>query len=122
MFHASKLIPYHEDGIAGRNPERPDPIEVEGHDEYKVERILDSRLYYGYVQYYVKWAGYNISEATWEPVRNVKHAKKLLDEFHALHPEAPQPIALNNPWPISREFNHEIWFEVPHGSSALKRG
>ena len=57
-----------------------------------------------------------------EPVRNVKHAKKLLDEFHALHPEAPQPIALNNPRPISREFNREIWFEVPRGSSALKRG
>ena len=122
VFHASKLIPYHEDEIAGRNPERPDPIEVEGHDEYEVARILDSRLYYGYVQYYVKWAGYDISEATWEPVRNVKHAKKLLDEFHALHPEAPQPIALNNPRPISREFNREIWFEVPRGSSALKRG
>ena len=86
------------------------------------ERILDSRLYYSYMQYYVKWAGYDISEATWEPVRNVKHAKKLLDEFHALHPEAPQPIALNNPRPISREFNREIWFEVPRGSSALKRG
>ena len=49
MFHASKLIPYHEDEIASRNPECPDPIKVEEYNKYKVEQLLDSQLYYGYV-------------------------------------------------------------------------
>ena len=48
----------------------------------------------------VKWAGYDVSEATWELVRNVKHCKKLLDEFHATHPDAVQPISLTNLRPV----------------------
>ena len=105
VFHASKLIPYHEDEIGDRNPAKPDPIEVEGHDEFEVEKILDSKISYGYVRYLVKWLGYNVSEATWEPVRNIKHCKDLLDEFHVAHPDTPQPVSLTNPRPVQKQFN-----------------
>ena len=122
VFHASKLIPYHKDEIGDRNPAKPDAIEVEGHDEFEVEKVLDSKTYYGYVRYLVKWAGYDVSEATWEPVRNVKHCKKLLDEFHATHPDAVQPISLTNPRPVQKEFNRHVWLERFAGAQVLKRG
>ena len=109
VFHASKLIPYHDDEIGDRKPSHPPPMEVEGHDEYEVEKILDSRVYRGWVQYLVKWAGYDVSDATWEPVRNVRHAQELLNEFHIAHPEAPQPIALDNPRPVAKLFQREVW-------------
>ena len=111
VFHSSKLIPYHTDEIGDRNPSKPDPIEVEGHDEYEVEHVLDSRINRGYIQYLVKWKGYDVSDATWEPVRHIKHMKDLLNAFHAAHPNAPQPILLNNPRPVSKEFNRQIWYD-----------
>lgn len=111
VFHASKLVPYQEDEIGDRNPNQPPPIEVEGHDEYEVEKVLDSRVFRGWVQYLVKWVGYDVSESTWEPVRNVRHAKELLDEYHIAHPEAPQPISLDNPRPVAKLFQREVWFQ-----------
>ena len=88
----------------------------------QVEKILDLKTYYGYVQYLVKWVGYDVSEATWEPVRNVKHCKDLLDEFHVAHPEAAQPISLTNPRPVQRQFNRHVWLERFAGAQVLKRG
>jgi hypothetical protein len=42
VFHASKLLPYHTDTIGDRNPLKPTPLKVKGHDEYLVEEVLDS--------------------------------------------------------------------------------
>ena len=111
VFHASKFIPYHDDKIANRAPTKPGPVEVEGQDEFEVEKILDSKIIRGRVQYLVKWIGYDDSDNSWLPVRNVKNSKKLLDEFHIKHPDAPQPISLTNDRPIQALFNREIWFE-----------
>ena len=100
VFHASKLIPYHVDDIAGRNPPKPQAIEVDGIPEFEVEEILDSRVRYRRVQYLIKWVGYSDAENTWEPARNVAHAQKLLKKFHQLHPNAPKPISATDARPI----------------------
>ena len=109
VFHASKFIPYHEDEIGDRNPPQPPPIEVEGYEEFEVEKILDSRVYRGWVQYLVKWDGYDESHASWEPVRNVRdNAREAIKEFHDLHPDAPEPESLQNPRPMNKIFNCNI--------------
>ena len=109
VFHASKFIPYHEDEIGDRNPPQPPPIEVEGYEEFEVEKILDSRVYRGWVQYLVKWDGYDESHASWEPVRNVRdNAREAIKEFHDLHPDAPEPESLQNPRPMNKIFNRNI--------------
>lgn len=87
-----------------------------------MEKVLDSKKYYGYVQYLVKWARYNVSEATWEPVQNVKHCKKLLNKFHATHSNAVQPVLLTNLCPVQKEFNHHVWLKHFTGGQILKRG
>ena len=66
MFHATLLRPYIENEIYGNNYPRPLPELLEGEEVYEVETILKhQRRGRGY-QYYVKWKGYPITEATWE--------------------------------------------------------
>jgi hypothetical protein len=44
VFHASKFIPFHEDKIGDRQPPKPAPIEVEGHNKWEVKKILNSKV------------------------------------------------------------------------------
>jgi hypothetical protein len=66
VFHVSLLK---EDPPASelRKPEPPppDPVLIDGNEEFEVETILDDHLYYHARQYLVKWKGY--PDPTWEP-------------------------------------------------------
>lgn len=93
VFHVSLLTAYRPSPIVGRDPVEPPPIEVEGEEEYKVEKILDSRLFRRKLQYLVKWKGYDNSHMSWEPVENVEHATRLVKAFHHQHPSAPRQVA-----------------------------
>lgn len=73
-------------------PPPPSPELIEGHQEYIVENIVDSRIHRGGLQYLVHWKGYPVAERTWEPVRNVANSKQLVDKFHQEHPGAPRPL------------------------------
>ena len=66
VFHATLLHPYKE-SVHGGNFAKPPPELVEGEEVYEVETILNHRKQgWGY-QYFVKWPGYPISNASWEP-------------------------------------------------------
>jgi Chromo (CHRromatin Organisation MOdifier) domain len=66
VFHATLLWPYIKNKVYGKNYPKPLPELLEGEEVYKVETILRHwRRGRGY-QYYVKWKGYQITEATWE--------------------------------------------------------
>jgi RNase H-like domain found in reverse transcriptase/Integrase zinc binding domain/Chromo (CHRromatin Organisation MOdifier) domain len=66
VFHATLLRPYIENEVYGNNYPKQLPELLEGEEVYKVETILKHwRRGRGY-QYYVKWKGYPITEATWE--------------------------------------------------------
>jgi hypothetical protein len=70
VFHSSKLKRYRpndDDKFPQRKQGRPEPIDVDGEDEYLVEKILDSKKVRGIVHYLVKWEGYPEEESTWEP-------------------------------------------------------
>jgi len=67
VFHATLLKPHKENEIYGPNFPEP-PSELENNEEvYKVDSILNHRKRGQGYQYYVKWKGYPISEASWEP-------------------------------------------------------
>ncbi|GAA5918689.1 hypothetical protein JCM1841_006241 [Sporobolomyces salmonicolor] len=53
-------------------PPRPEPIDVEGREEYEVERIVDEKGKGVRHRFLVKWAGYPESENSWEPLKNIE--------------------------------------------------
>src|SRR5467141_2673510 len=71
----------------------PPPVVRDGVEEYKVECILDSRIFRGKLEYLIRSKGYGIEEDEWRPSDDVKCAKKLVSEFHWQNPEAPQHIS-----------------------------
>ncbi|KAI1294797.1 Chromobox -like protein 7 [Halotydeus destructor] len=43
----------------------------EDSDVFVVEKIIGKRVLEGRVEYRIKWAGYPVEEATWEPIANI---------------------------------------------------
>ena len=85
MLFRSDSIAKHQE----RHPPPPPPIVRDGIEEYEVEKILDSRIFRGKVEYLVRWKGYGVEEDEWCPVRDVQGSKQLVAEFHRTHPQAP---------------------------------
>ena len=48
---------------------------------YLVEKIIDKRKHKGKVQYKVKWEGYAVEQATWEPLEHLGNVKDMVREF-----------------------------------------
>ncbi|QRW25843.1 Retrotransposable element Tf2 protein [Rhizoctonia solani] len=92
VFHINLLTKFRPDPH-GRDPLQPAPIITEeGEEEYKVEKILDSK-WKGQgktkkLWYLVKWKGYDEGSNSWEPIDNVGNAQEALEEFHKEHPDA----------------------------------
>ena len=92
VFNVVKLSPAPEDPIPGRQAPPPPPPEiVDGQEEYVVERVLDSRMFWNKLQYLIKWEGYGYQDKSWKPADNV-YALYLVAEFHQTHPRVPQKI------------------------------
>jgi Chromo (CHRromatin Organisation MOdifier) domain len=66
VFHATLLRPYIENEVYGNNYSRPLPKLLEGEEVYEVKTILKHQKRGRGCQYYAKWKGYPIIEATWE--------------------------------------------------------
>src|ERR1700733_4160135 len=87
VFHVHLLKPYVDSHMVV--PERvvihsrPAPeIQEEGEEpEWTVESILNQRQRGRQLQYLVKWQGYPIEEATWEPEAHLTNATELIQEF-----------------------------------------
>lgn len=84
VFHVSLLKPYQASGTfpARDDHTRPAPVTELSESHYLVEKILDHRAKgQGRNQrreYLVKWQGYPLYEATWEPEANVKKLDAFL--------------------------------------------
>lgn len=92
-FHPSLLRPV-KDHLAhpGQIQPPPPPIEVDGVEEYTVERILQLRFNRRRkcYEYLVQWLGYE--DPTWEPINSVGRTTAV-DKFHENHP-IPQDLHL----------------------------
>jgi hypothetical protein len=91
VFHVNRLAPYQDNGLDKSPP--PDPVTVEGEEEYEVDKIMDSRIFRRQLQYRVKWKGYKEGSDSWEPAVNLAHAKCKIADFHKKYPFAPKKLA-----------------------------
>jgi len=59
----------------------PQPVVIEGEEEWKVENIMNKRKVQGKDKYLVQWKGCTVEEDTWESKENLKNAIELVKEF-----------------------------------------
>ena len=86
VHHVSLLDPVSRDPLQGQEITPPPPLEVDGDQEFQVERVEDSRMYRNQLQYLIRWTGYD--QVTWEPAIDVD-GLQALDAFHKKYPQKP---------------------------------
>ena len=88
VFHVSLLEPYKPRD--GEEPPKPQPVVVDGADEWYVEALLNRREWRGKTQYLVKWEGWPAYENSWQSIEDLSNAREAIEEYDAKHP-LPKP-------------------------------
>jgi hypothetical protein len=57
--------------LGGLVNETVEPIIVHGEERFEVEEVLAERMHHRKRQVLVKWAGFGLLSATWEPIQNI---------------------------------------------------
>ena len=94
VINVLQLRPY-KSPVAGQQSTPPEPVDVEGTAEFEVDKVIDSRLKRGKLEYLVKWSGYTDDYNTWEPVDNLSNSLEALDEFHKSNLSALRKLRAN---------------------------
>ena len=81
VFHATLLRLYRQTETYGENFPEPPAELVEGEEVYEVETILNHRRRGRGYQYFVKWKGYPISDASWEPEHAFSNDGDTLEKY-----------------------------------------
>ncbi|KAM8977246.1 transcription factor SOX-13 [Pelodytes ibericus] len=82
-----------DQGPAGPQERKQDsspPVSVVGSDEYEVDKIVNSWLRRGCLEYLILWKGFGPEERTWKPISNI-HAHARIRALHCAHPDRPSP-------------------------------
>ena len=80
VVNVSRIVRYKEQ-VKGQKKEEGKPIEVEGVEEWEVEKILNKRKIRGVVKYLIQWKGFTAEGDTWERRENLKNTEELIKEF-----------------------------------------
>jgi hypothetical protein len=87
VFHISLLEPYIDSSIPDHSQDLPPPGVVKGELKYKVETILNARLWRNQKQYLIKWLNYLAANNSWERATNLANAGDAIRDFHDHHPD-----------------------------------
>ena len=80
VVNVSRIVQYKEQ-IKGQKKEEGKPVEVEGVEEWEVEKILNKKKIRGVEKYLIRWKGFMAEGDTWEKKENLKNAEKMIKEF-----------------------------------------
>ena len=67
--------------MKGQKKKKGKLVEVEGVEEWKVEKILNKKKMRGVEKYLIRWKGFTAEGDTWERKENLKNAEELIKEF-----------------------------------------
>ena len=80
VVNISQIVRYKEQ-VKGQEKEEGKPVEVEGVEEWEVEKILNKKKIRGVKKYLIWWKGFTAEGDTWERKENLKNAEELIEEF-----------------------------------------
>jgi len=80
VVNISQIVCYKEQ-VKGQKKEEGKPVEVEGVEEWKVEKILNKKKMRGGEKYLIWWKGFTVEGDTWERRENLKNTEELIEEF-----------------------------------------
>ena len=80
VVNISWIVRYKEQ-VKGQKKEEGKPVEVEGVEEWEVEKILNKKKTRGVAKYLVWWKGFTAEGDTWEREENLKNVEELIKEF-----------------------------------------
>jgi len=80
VVNVSRIVRYKKQ-VKGQKKKEGKPIEVEGVEEWEVEKILNKKKIRGVVKYLIWWKGFTVEGDTWERRENLKNAEELIEEF-----------------------------------------
>jgi len=76
VVNVNRIVWYKEQ-VKGQKVQEGKPIEVEGVEEWEVEKILNKKKMRGVEKYLIWWKGFTAEGDTWERKENLKNAEEL---------------------------------------------
>jgi len=67
--------------MKGQKKEEGKLVEIEGVEEWEVEKILNKKKMRGVEKYLIRWKEFTAEGDTWERKENLKNAEELIEEF-----------------------------------------
>ena len=83
----------------------PQPVVIEGEEEWEVEKILNKRKIQGKDKYLVRWKGFMAEGDTWESRENLENAGDLVREFEEEYGRDGQEVRRQE----KEEDNRDYW-------------
>ena len=80
VVNVSQIVRYKEQ-VKGQKKEEGKLVEVEGVEEWEVEKILNKKKMRGVEKYLIRWKRFTVEGDTWERRENLKNAEELIEEF-----------------------------------------
>jgi len=80
VVNISQIVRYKEQ-MKRQKKEEGKPVEVEGVEEWEVEKILNKKKIRGVEKYLIRWKGFTAEGDTWKRRENLKNVEELIKEF-----------------------------------------
>jgi len=80
VVNVSQIVRYKEQ-VKEQKKEEAKPVEVEGVEEWEVEKILNKKKIRGVEKYLIRWKVFIAEGDTWERRENLKNVEELIEEF-----------------------------------------
>jgi hypothetical protein len=93
VFHASEVLPFKENDdtlFPDRALHPPDPVVIDGEEEFFIDKIVDERRHRKVTQYRVRWKGEGPEGDKWLPSEEVENCEAL-DAWQARKQEHEKP-------------------------------
>jgi transposase InsO family protein len=76
-FHVSLLEPYNR----RRDAATPQPVDIDGEEEWEVEKVLSARVTQGKRFYLVRWKGFSEAVDSWQPEEDLINAQEAVHAY-----------------------------------------